>query len=78
MVTEVTHLFVPGPGVVEGYARVVIKPVRGRVGDLSVALPEGFAVSAIEGATSVAGVSIPRSSGCRSRWTLLKWSRSSS
>jgi hypothetical protein len=51
MVTEVTHLFVPGPGVVEGYARVVIKPVRGRVGDLSVAVPEGFAVSAIEGAT---------------------------
>jgi hypothetical protein len=49
LVTEVTHLFVPGPGVVDGYARIVVKPVRGRVSALSVALPEGFAVSAAEG-----------------------------
>lgn len=48
-VTEVTHLFVPGPGVIDGHVRVMVKPVRGRVSALTVTVPEGFAVGAVEG-----------------------------
>ena len=41
---ETSSLFVPGPGVVNGYARLAVKPVQGRVAALEVEVPEGFTV----------------------------------
>jgi hypothetical protein len=41
---EESNLFVPGPGVVNGYCRVTIRPVQGRVTDLELVVPKGFTV----------------------------------
>ena len=41
---ETATLFVPGPGVVNGYARVTVRPVQGRVTSLELDVPEGFTV----------------------------------
>lgn len=41
---ETASLFVPGPGVVNGYTRVTVRPVQGRVTTLELEVPEGFTV----------------------------------
>ena len=41
---EAANLYVPGPGVVNGYARVTVRPVQGRVTALDLEVPEGFTV----------------------------------
>jgi hypothetical protein len=41
---ECANLYVPGPGVVDGYARVTIRPVQGRVSELDVVVPKGLTV----------------------------------
>ena len=42
---EVSNLYLPGPGVVNGRHRVSIRPAQGRVSALVVTVPEGFTVS---------------------------------
>ncbi len=42
---EVSNLFLPGPGVVNGRHRVSIRPAQGRVGSLLLKVPDGFTVS---------------------------------
>jgi hypothetical protein len=42
---EVSNLFVPGPGVVNGRHRVTIRPAQGRVAFLTTRIPAGFTVS---------------------------------
>ena len=42
---EVSNLFLPGPGVVNGRHRVAIRPTQGRVKDLTISVPLGFTVS---------------------------------
>jgi hypothetical protein len=44
---EASHLFMPGPGVVNGYSRLNVRPVQGRVTALEVAVPEGFTVGEV-------------------------------
>jgi len=44
---EVTNLFLPGPGVVNGRHRVAIRPAQGRVTTLTMRVPEGFTVSEV-------------------------------
>jgi len=41
---EAANLFIPGPGVVNGYTRVTIRPVQGRVSFLELSIPSGFTV----------------------------------
>lgn len=41
---EAANLFIPGPGVVNGYCRVTIRPVQGRVSELELDVPRGFTV----------------------------------
>ncbi len=41
---EASNLYVPGPGVVNGYVRVTVRPVQGRVSALDVEVPAGFTV----------------------------------
>ncbi|MFA7234301.1 MAG: hypothetical protein WC076_09330 [Terrimicrobiaceae bacterium] len=41
---EAANLFVPGPGVVNGYCRITIRPVQGQVSFLELEVPEGFTV----------------------------------
>jgi hypothetical protein len=42
---EVSNLFLPGPGVVNGRHRVTIRPAQGRVTALTMQVPAGFTVS---------------------------------
>lgn len=42
---EISNLFLPGPGVVNGRHRVAIRPAQGRVSMLVMTIPEGFMVS---------------------------------
>jgi hypothetical protein len=42
---EVSNLFLPGPGVVNGRHRVTIRPTQGRVTSLTMSVPDGFTVS---------------------------------
>ncbi|HSP41782.1 MAG TPA: hypothetical protein VLO11_02825, partial [Luteolibacter sp.] len=42
---EVSNLFLPGPGVVNGRHRVTIRPAQGRVASLTTKIPAGFTVS---------------------------------
>lgn len=42
---EVSNLFLPGPGVVNGRHRVSIRPAQGRVSSIMMKVPEGFTVS---------------------------------
>lgn len=46
--TEVFDLFVPGPGVVNGQHRVVVRPAQGLVSELVVLVPEGFTVGDVD------------------------------
>ncbi len=39
---EAANLYVPGPGVVNGYARITIRPVQGQVSFLELEIPKGF------------------------------------
>ncbi len=41
---EVANLYLPGPGVVNGYARATVRPTQGRVTELTLVVPEGFTV----------------------------------
>jgi hypothetical protein len=41
---EAANLFVPGPGVVNGYCRITIRPVQGQVSFLELEVPKGFTV----------------------------------
>lgn len=41
---ETANLYVPGPGVVNGLARVVVRPVQGRVSAVEFEVPKGFTV----------------------------------
>ncbi len=42
---EVSNLYLPGPGVVNGRHRVSIRPAQGRVSSLVMQIPDGFTVS---------------------------------
>lgn len=42
---EVSNLFLPGPGVVNGLHRVAIRPSQGRVSSIFLTIPDGFTVS---------------------------------
>lgn len=41
---EAANLYVPGPGVVDGFSRVTIRPVQGRVSEVDLDIPEGLTV----------------------------------
>jgi hypothetical protein len=41
---EAANLYVPGPGAVDGFARVTIRPVQGRVSQLDLDVPAGLTV----------------------------------
>ncbi|MEO8617123.1 MAG: DMT family transporter [Luteolibacter sp.] len=43
--SEVSNLFLPGPGVVNGRHRVAIRTAQGKVSSLVMSVPEGFTVS---------------------------------
>jgi hypothetical protein len=45
--SEVSNLFVPGPGVVNGRHRVMVRPTQGRVSELVMKVPEAFTVGEI-------------------------------
>jgi hypothetical protein len=45
--TEVSNLFLPGPGVVNARHRVAIRPTQGRVSELLLDIPAGFTVSEV-------------------------------
>jgi hypothetical protein len=42
--TEAANLYVPGPGVVNGFTRVTVRPVQGRVSELELDVPKGLTV----------------------------------
>ncbi len=44
---EMDHLFIPGPGVVDGRHLVKVRPAQGLVGQLSFVVPTGFTVSEV-------------------------------
>ncbi|MFC7336114.1 hypothetical protein ACFQY0_02905 [Haloferula chungangensis] len=46
--TEVSDLFVPGPGVVNGLHRIAIRPARGVVRELVIMVPEEFTVGDVK------------------------------
>jgi hypothetical protein len=41
---EAANLYVPGPGVVDGVARITVRPVQGRVSELEIEVPRGLTV----------------------------------
>ncbi|BCU76186.1 hypothetical protein [Luteolibacter sp. LG18] len=45
--SEVSNLFMPGPGVVNGRHRVTIRPTQGRVSELVLSVPEAFTVGEV-------------------------------
>lgn len=47
--TEVSDLFLPGPGVVNGIHGVEVRPAQGVVRELSLVVPEGFTVGDVSG-----------------------------
>lgn len=40
--TEVSNLFLPSPGVIDGVHRIAVRPSQGEVSDISLTLPPGF------------------------------------
>lgn len=46
---EATNLYLPGPGVVDGRHRLHVRPSQGEVSDLSITVPAGLTVSAVDG-----------------------------
>ena len=61
---EVDNLYLPGPGVVNGYARVTVRPAQGRVAELELEVPKGFTVARSPAVRSARGVSIRKNGGC--------------
>jgi hypothetical protein len=45
---EVANLYIPGPGVVNGFHRVTIRPAQGRVSELEFDVPPGFTVGDVK------------------------------
>ena len=45
---EVANLYIPGPGVVNGFHRVTIRPAQGRVTELDFDVPNGFTVGDVK------------------------------
>ncbi len=45
---EIANLYIPGPGVVNGYHRVTIRPAQGRVSELELDVPQGFTVGDVK------------------------------
>ncbi len=45
---EVANLYIPGPGVVNGFHRVTIRPAQGRVTELVFDVPKGFTVGDVK------------------------------
>jgi hypothetical protein len=45
---EMANLYVPGPGVVNGYHRVTIRPAQGRVSELEFDVPKGLTVGDVK------------------------------
>ncbi len=43
--SEVSNLFMPGPGVVNGRHQVIIRPAQGQIRQLTLKVPEGYTVS---------------------------------
>lgn len=46
---EVANLYVPGPGAVNGYVRVTVRPAQGRLSELALEVPAGFTVGDVTG-----------------------------
>lgn len=46
---EIANLYLPGPGVVNGHARVTVRPVQGRLSSLELEVPRGFTVGEVKG-----------------------------
>ncbi len=46
---EVANLFLPSPGVIDGFHRLGVRPSQGEVSELSLTIPEGFTVSEVSG-----------------------------
>ena len=46
---EISNLYVPGPGVVNGWHRVTIRPSQGQVAELDLDVPKGLTVSEVRG-----------------------------
>lgn len=42
--SEAANLYVPGPGVVNGYARITVRPVQGRISEMDLDVPPGLTV----------------------------------
>ncbi|HEY4247750.1 MAG TPA: hypothetical protein VGM64_12900 [Lacunisphaera sp.] len=42
--SEAANLYVPGPGVVNGYTRITVRPVQGRVSEMNLDVPAGLTV----------------------------------
>ena len=42
--TEASTLYVPGPGVVNGFSRIIVRPVQGRVVEMDLDVPNGLTV----------------------------------
>jgi len=47
---EASNLYVPGPGVVNGFTRVAVQPVQGRLSELDLDVPKGLTVGDVTGA----------------------------
>ncbi len=44
---ETSVLYLPGPGVVNGFARVTVRPAQGRLNELEIDVPAGFTVGEV-------------------------------
>ena len=45
---EVSNLFLPGPGLVDGYHQVTVRPSRGEIRLMQFKIPQGFTVSGVK------------------------------
>jgi hypothetical protein len=46
---EAANLYVPGPGVVNGFTHITVRPAQGRVAELDLDVPTGFTVGDVTG-----------------------------